>query len=308
MTATSVDHRQWLDRFDQRLLSTLGSLDLKARYLVEGFLNGLHRSPFHGLSVEFAEYQDYHPGDDLRHLDWRLYARTDRLYIKKYTQETNVRVYLMIDTSASMAYRGERAWGSKLDAARLLGAALTMLMINQNDAVGLLTMREDDSGATFVQPSQKPSQLGQMLHHLDELQPGGGPRLPALLANANQLIHRRSLLIVITDLLEPADTLQEVLQRFRFEGHDCLVVQVLDRDEVDFPFQNPAVFQDLESGMRRQVQTQSARDSYLRRFQAFMDDHKKMLSGLEIPHSVMVTDEDPCAAMSALIVRRAEML
>ena len=149
-----------LSQFDPHLLEALSGLDVKARYLVEGFLQGLHESPFHGISVEFSEYREYQPGDDLRHLDWRLFARCDRPYVKKYTQETNVRVYILCDTSASMGYRGREAWGSKLDVARAAAAALCLLMIRQNDAVGLLSIAPGEQGAEYIRPSQKPSHFG----------------------------------------------------------------------------------------------------------------------------------------------------
>ena len=297
-----------LDHFDRRVLSTLRGLDLKARYIVEGFLNGLHRSPFHGLSVEFSEYRDYHPGDDLRHLDWRLYGRSDRLYVKKYTQETNVRVYLVVDTSASMAYRGQQGWGTKLEVASILGAALTMLMLGQNDAVGLLSLDDGAAGASFIQPSQKPSQLGLMLHHLQNLEPAGGPRLADLLDHVNRLIHRRSFVLFFSDLLEPAEGIREAFQQLRFHGHECLVFQVLDRDEVEFPFQDVSVFQDLESTSRRRVDPAAVRERYLSRFRDFMAAHRQLFDSLEIPHCVVETHEDPCAALSAFLLKRERLL
>src|SRR6266567_6542110 len=132
------------ERFDPKVLATLEGLDFKARYVMEGFLNGLHDSPFHGFSVEFSDYRNYQPGDDLRHLDWRLYARNDRLCIKRYMQETNVRFYIVCDTSASMAYRGAQAWGSKLEVARILAGALSWFLLKQNDAAGLITLALSD--------------------------------------------------------------------------------------------------------------------------------------------------------------------
>src|SRR2546428_2958419 len=157
--------------------AALEGLDFKARYVMEGFLSGLHDSPFHGFSVEFSDYRNYQPGDDLRHLDWRLYARTDRLCIKRYMQETNVRFYIVCDTSASMGYRGATAWGSKLECARVLAAALTWFLLKQNDAAGMvsLTTRPPDplspsdgeragvrgsSVPEFIRPSQRPNQFG----------------------------------------------------------------------------------------------------------------------------------------------------
>src|SRR5438132_6264891 len=130
------------ERFDPKMLATLEGLDFKARYVMEGFLSGLHDSPFHGFSVEFSDYRNYQPGDDLRHLDWRLYARSDRLCIKRYMQETNVRFYVVCDTSASMKYRGSAAWGSKLECAQILAAALTWFLLKQNDAAGMVTLNQ----------------------------------------------------------------------------------------------------------------------------------------------------------------------
>src|SRR6266404_3394701 len=154
-------------RFDPRLLAGLEGLDFKARYVMEGFLSGLHDSPFHGFSVEFSDYRNYQPGDDLRHLDWRLYARNDRLCIKRYMQETNVRFYIVCDTSASMSYRGAAAWGSKLDCARILAAALTWFLLKQNDAAGMVTLTGDNLAPEFIRPSQRPNQFGLMLRQLE---------------------------------------------------------------------------------------------------------------------------------------------
>src|SRR5882672_7243455 len=146
------------ERFNPQVLAALEGLDLKARYVMEGFLNGLHGSPFHGLSVEFSDYRNYQPGDDPKHVDWRLFARSDRLCIKRYMQETNVRFYVICDTSASMAYRGSKAWGSKLDFARILAAGITWFLLKQNDAAGMITLAANDAIPQFVRPSQRSSQ------------------------------------------------------------------------------------------------------------------------------------------------------
>ena len=295
-------------RFDPGVLAALGDLDLKARYLVEGFLQGLHESPFHGISVEFSEYRDYQPGDDLRHLDWHLYARSDRLCVRKYTQETNVRVYVLCDTSGSMGYRGRDAWGSKLDVARIAAAALCLLMLRQNDAVGLLSLGGPGDVAEFIRPSQKPSQFGLVLHHLDELQAAGGPQLAALLDHAVRLIHRRSLILFFSDFLEPAQTLATTLAHLRFLGHECLVFHVLDRDETEFPFADGAVFEDLETGLRRTVLPRPARDRYLQRFVAFMEEHREQFRHLEMPYCLLQTDQAPFKALAMFLAQRKRML
>src|SRR5215831_10673142 len=177
------------DRFDPKVLAALAGLDFKARYVVEGFLSGLHNSPFHGFSVEFSDYRKYQPGDDLRHLDWRLYARSDRLCIKRYMQETNVRFYIVCDTSASMAYRGSAAWGSKLDCSKVLAAALTWFLLKQNDAAGMVTLKGTEEVPQFVRPSQRSTQFGLMLREIGSLAASGGACLARLLQHAARLVH-----------------------------------------------------------------------------------------------------------------------
>ncbi len=296
-----------VQHFDAKLLATLDSLDLRARYVVEGFIAGQHRSPFHGFSVEFSEYREYEPGDDLRHVDWRVYARSDRLYVKQYMQETNVRFYVLLDTSGSMDYRGRDAWGSKLEVSRVIAAALSWMMLKQNDAVGLLAMTPGGEVPDYIRPSQKPSQFGLMLRHLDRVQPSGGPHLSTLLRHAARLVHRRSMVILFSDLLEPAEDLTESLRELRFDGNDLLVLQVLDRDEIEFPFDSDAVFEDLESGARRQVAPAMARAQYLERFRAFMARHEEQLRGLELHHGIVRTDEAPWQAITTFLSTRERL-
>ena len=169
------------ERFDPKMLAALEGLDFKARYVMEGFLSGLHDSPFHGFSVEFSDYRNYQPGDDLRHLDWRLYARSDRLCIKRYMQETNARFYVVCDTSASMKYQGAAAWGSKLECAKVLAAALTWFLLKQNDAAGMVTLSGESEVPEYIRPSQRPNQFGLMLRQLESLRATGGASLSRLL-------------------------------------------------------------------------------------------------------------------------------
>src|SRR5512138_876268 len=163
--------QRFTEHFDPKILAALTGLDFKARYVMEGFLAGLHESPFHGFSVEFSDYRDYQPGDDLRHVDWRLFARSDKLCIKRYMQETNLRFYVVCDTSASMQYRGAGAWGSKLDVARVLAAGLTWFLLKQNDAAGMVSLSGRAEVPEFIRPSQRPSQFGLVLRQLEALSP-----------------------------------------------------------------------------------------------------------------------------------------
>ncbi len=293
-----------LRHFDARLLATLGSLDLQARYVVEGFVAGLHRSPFHGFSVEFSEYREYEPGDDPRHVDWRAFARSGRLYVKRYMQETNLACYALVDTSASMEYRGPDAWGSKLEVGRVLCAALAWMMLRQNDAVGLLAWAEQAEGLELVPPSQRSSQFGLLLRQLDRLEPNPRTTLAGLVATAARRIRRRSLAILISDLLEPPEDLAEALRQLRYSGTELLVLQVLDRDELEFPFTEDTIFEDPETGKRRGVAPAAARDTYLQRFTAFLDSHRDQLRGLEAHHRIVRTDEAPWQALQAFLETR----
>ncbi len=293
--------------FDPADFAALGSLTLKARYVMEGFLTGVHGSPFHGPSVEFNDYRDYQPGDDLRHLDWRLYARNDRLCIKRFEQETNARCYVLCDTSGSMSYRGKRAWGSKLDCARILAVALGWFLLRQNDAVGLVALHpeEEASRMRYLSPSQKRSQVGRLLGEVEALASAGGENLAELLERSSRLAHRRSLIFLFSDLLEPSEEVETGLERLRFEGHECLVFQVLDPDEIEFPFVEGTVFEDLETGERRQVEGSEVRELYRERFEAFMEGHRELFRRLEIPHAVIRTDEDPGQAMGRFLAERS---
>jgi uncharacterized protein (DUF58 family) len=294
-------------RFDPKVLAALEGLDFKARYVMEGFLSGLHESPFHGFSVEFSDYRNYQPGDDLRHLDWRLFARSDRLCIKRYMLETNARFYILCDVSASMEYRGAAAWGSKLDVARILAAALTWFLLKQNDAAGLLTLSGQTEVPQFIRPSQRPTQFGLMLRQLEALRPSGGACLARLLEHTARLVHRRSIILFFSDLLEPSEEVALGFKQLRFHGHECIVFQILDQDEVEFPFAESRVFEDLETGLRRVVSPAAAREKYLARFKTFMASHRELFQSLEIPNCVVRTDQDPWHALAMFLAERKRL-
>ena len=308
MTAAASSSRSSLiEQFDPKTLAAIEGLDLKARYVMEGFLTGLHRSPFHGFSVEFSDYRNYQPGDDLRHLDWRLYARSDRLCIKRYMQETNVRFYVICDTSASMDYRGTDAWGSKLDVARILTGALTWFMLRQNDAAGMVTLSADTDVPEFIRPSQRSSQFGLMLRHLESLRPSGGERMAQLLEHAARLVHRMNISDHFSLFRLGAPQMTMGREQLRHQGHECILFQVLDRDEIEFPFTESRQFVDLESGARRVVNPELVRERYLQRFRAFMDEHERLFKSLEMPHCVVRTDESPWQALAMFLAERERL-
>lgn len=304
MPATATQ-RHLAEHFDPKVLAALEGLDLKSRYVMEGFLQGVHDSPFHGFSVEFSDYREYQPGDDLKFVDWRLYARTDRLHIKRFMQETNARFYLLCDLSASMGYRGAAAWGSKFEAARILAAAMTWFLLRQNDAAGLIALEPE--GTRYLRPSQSSAQFGTVLRQLEQLEPAGGDCLGRLIAETVRLTHRRGIILLFSDLLEPSDAVREGFQQLRFHGHEVLVIQVLDRDETEFRFADGAVFEDLETGARRQVSPAAVREKYLARFNEFMAGHRDFFRGAGIPHCVVHTDESPWPALAMFLHERKKL-
>lgn len=242
------------------VIQTVARLDLRARFIVEGFLTGLHASPFHGFSVEFSEHRRYSQGDDPKDIDWLVYARTDRYYIKKYQAETNISGWLLMDLSESMAYTYRQDL-SKFDYSVCLAAALSYLMIHQQDPVGLVTF--DEKIQVCLPPRSKRAQLGNILALLSRSRPRGETGLAANLRQVGAMIRRRGLLMIFSDLLTDTDEVIASLRMLRFSGHDIIVFHVLDEAEVTFPFQGMLDLEDPETGqMERNVDAAAMRADY----------------------------------------------
>jgi uncharacterized protein (DUF58 family) len=218
--------------------------------------------------------------------------------------ETNVRFYVVSDTSASMQYRGAAAWGSKLDCVKVLGAALSWFLLKQNDAAGMVNLKGQEEVPQFIRPSQRPTQFGLMLRQLEQLQPGGGACLSRLLNHTARLVNRRSVILFLSDLLEPSEEVSLGFKQLRFQGHEVIVFQVLDRDELDFPFTDPCVIEDMETGARRVVAPETVRKKYLERFNDFMAPHYELFRRLEMPHCIVRTDENPWRALALFLEQR----
>ena len=255
---------------DPQTLARLSGLDLKARLIVEGFVSGLHRSPYHGFSVEFAEHREYVPGDDLRYVDWKVFGKSDRYYLKQYEEETNFACSLLLDTSQSMSYRSASAPMSKLDYARHVAAAIAYLTIQQQDASGLVTFA--DSVQEFVQPSSQPSHLRQLFHIMEQATPGGDTLLGPVLHELAERIRKRGLVIIFSDLFdEPAELLLG-LKHFRHRRHDVSVVQIIDPAEQDFPFEDPTLFKGMEQPIESLTEPRSIAKAYRTEFAAFLKE------------------------------------
>jgi uncharacterized protein (DUF58 family) len=240
------------------------SLEMRARVVVEGFFTGLHRSPFHGFSVEFSEYRQYTPGDDPRYLDWRLFARTDRYYVKRFEDETNLRCYLLVDLSRSMGY-GSLDY-TKVDYARTLAATFTYYLATQRDAVGLLTFHQDI--VDYIPARFRPGHMHRLMISLEKALAGESTDLRRPIEHIADLVSKRGMIVLISDLLAPVERLRESLSYLRSRGHEVVVMRILDPAERDFSFPEPAMFQDMETGRQLFVDPQSVKDTYLERFRA----------------------------------------
>jgi len=244
---------------DPQTIARLGSLDLKARTVVEGFLAGLHRSPFKGFSVEFAEYRQYLPGDDLATLDWKVYARTDRHFVKKYEEETNLDCHILLDVSRSMAYGSGEV--TKIRYSAFLAAALAYLMNRQRDAVGLITF--DDRILSLLPASARAGHLTSVLVTLERLTLGHRTDVAKPLRDLAEAIRKRGLVVVISDLLDDPARVLEGLKHFKYRGTEVIVFQVLDPAELRFPFEHAARFLDAETADEVLAVPSAVRDKYL---------------------------------------------
>ena len=246
---------------DPEAIQTIKRLDLKAQFIVKGFMQGLHASPLHGFSVEFSEHRKYVPGDDPNEIDWLVYAKTDKYYVRKYESETNLTGYLLVDSSASMGYAYQPNLPTKFDYAVSLSAALAYLMIHQQDPVGLMTFDEKLTGR--VAPKSKRSQLGAILSALARLKPAGTTNVPRALEQTAGMLKKASLVMVFSDLLGDEDELLKALWRLRHAGHDVILFHVLDRAEVEFPFRGSVEFEDPETHRRLAADADALRRDYL---------------------------------------------
>ena len=243
-------------------------LDLRAKFIVKGFLHGLHASPLHGFSVEFSEHRKYAPGDDPADIDWLVYAKTDKYYVKKFEAETNLNGFLVLDGSQSMAYTLRQEL-SKFDYSICLAAALCYLMVRQQDPVGLATF--DEKIRNSLAPSSRRSQLANILAVLSRLTPSGGTNIGQGLGQLASMLRHRSLVMVFTDLLGEKTSVAQSLSRLRHRGHDVILFHILDEAEVKFPFDGMVEFEDPESGERLQVNADEYKREYLSEVAAFRE-------------------------------------
>jgi uncharacterized protein (DUF58 family) len=288
---------------DPSALTRLRSMDLVARRAVEGFVAGLHKSPHRGFSVEFAEHREYTPGYDLKHIDWNVFARTHKLYIKQYEEETNLRAVILLDTSGSMAYGSGGL--TKFQYAAFLSASLAYLMISQQDSVGLTAY--SDQAQVRIPPRSSPGHLQIICQALEDVKPDRPTDLPQMLHEMAGRIKRRSLFIVVSDLFDNDAEVIRGLRHLRHRKHEVIVLHVMDPTELELPFDDITVFEDMEITDQVQTDPQLLREMYIQEVDKFISLHRRSCREAAIDYCLVNTAEPFDEALSAYLARRGAM-
>ena len=295
-----IDKRKYLQ---PEMVAKLNNMSLIARLVVEGYIVGLHKSPYHGFSVEFAEHRAYGIGDEIRHIDWKLYGKTDRFYIKQFEEETNLRSYLLLDTSKSMTFKSGPV--SKLQYGTYLAAALTYLMLNQQDGVSLTLF--DERTRSFVPPRSTKSHLNTVLAQLENITPGPDTKIAPALHQLAEKIWKRGLIILISDLLDDPDDVLTGLKHFRHKKHEVIVFHLLDRQELDFNYSVRTRFRDLESGKEITTEPWQIKTAYRKIVKEFQNTYKIKCRAKNIDYVPIYTDENLDLALNGYLMKRKKI-
>jgi len=289
---------------DPAALSRLAGMELVARLVVEGFISGMHKSPYQGFSVEFVEHRQYMPGDEIRYIDWKVYGKSDRYYIKKFEEETNLKSYILLDTSGSMAFKENDSSETitKLEYASYLAASLTYLMLKQRDSVGMVVF--DDQLRSYIPPRLGPAHLHALMVELENASPGGDTDISATFHELAQRIVRRGLIIIISDLLDDPEKVLRSLKHFRHKKHEVIVFHVLDPAELVFPFDGPVLFRDLETQEELSVEAELLRDEYRQQMEQLINTYRNGCNANSIDYVQMDTSVPFDYALSLYLSRR----
>lgn len=286
---------------DPSVLSRISTMELRARSVVEGFVAGLHRSPYKGFSVEFMSYRPYVPGDNLMHVDWKLYARTDRTYVKEFEDETNTAMHILLDVSASMDFGS--AGLTKRTYASYLAASLAYLVIRQRDAAGITFF--DDHVLEHIPPRSTTGHLHTLLQFLESVPPGGRTAIGKPLHELAEQRRKRGFVVLISDLLDDAETVVDGLRHFRYLGHDVMVFHVMDPQELTFDFSDMVEFEDLETGEKMLVSSESAREEYLANLERYTSTLRRQCGRMGIDYELLPTDQPLDFALFEYLAARA---
>jgi len=285
---------------DRRAVGKVSRLQLRARLAVEGYYSGIHKSPYHGFNVEFAEYREYSPGDDLRYLDWRVLARADRLFIKQFEAETNLSCYILLDASESMDFT--TAGETRLDYGAGLAASLALLMLRQGDQAGLVVF--DNAVRSYIPPRGNARHFRAICDALEDVRPGNDTNIADVLHEIAERIRRRSMVIVISDFFDDVDELLMGLQHFRHRHHEVIVLHLLDDAEIEFPYDRITLFEGMERGEEVIVDPRVVADSYRRRFREFLAQLRRGCTEKNIDYERMLLSEPFDKALTAYLGRR----
>lgn len=301
-----------LSRFlDFDVLARVDNMQLLAKRVVEGFILGLHRSPFRGFSVEFAEYRQYVAGDDIKYVDWKVFAKSDRYYIKQFEAETNSACHILLDASGSMTYRSEQSQEkgltglTKLEYGSCLAACLAYFMMNQRDPVGLTIF--DEKVRVMLPPRMRQSHLQRMLGELDNLKPGKETNIAKPIHDLAEGLKRRGLVILISDLMDDPEQVLSALQHFRFQGHDVLVFHIMDDAELEFSFDTMTEFTDLESGEKMLISPDGMRPIYMEELKRFLAAYEKGCADLRADYKLFPTSTPLEIGLSEYLYRRSRV-
>ncbi len=287
---------------DPKTLARLEGLQLRARLIVEGYVSGVHRSPFHGFSVEFAEHREYAPGDDLRYLDWKVFGRTDRYYLKQFEEETNLVCYLLLDGSESMLYKSEGADMSKLEYAQCAAAALAYLILQQQDSVGLATF--DDELRALVRAASSPSHIKQLIQVMENTSAGRKTDMGAIFHDLAERLKKRGIVVIFSDLFDDVERIMAGLKHFRHRRHEVILMHVLDPAELDFPFRRTTLFRGLEQLPEVIAEPRALRKAYLEEFGRFIRRIKRGCRMHQIDYVQMRTDQSLELVLSSYLASR----
>jgi uncharacterized protein (DUF58 family) len=285
---------------DPHVLERIKRLDVRARQVVEGFITGQHRSPFNGFAIEFAGHREYAPGDELKHIDWKVWSKTDRLYIKEYEEETNLKATMVVDASKSMAY-GPKNW-TKFDCASTAAASIAHLLQAQQDSVGLVTFNTKVD--KVFPPSSRRNQLKQMVHELEELQPDEKTDVGDAFLQIAQQVKQRGIIAFFSDLLVDVEVLKKSLEQFRVRRHEVIVFHVMDNDEINFPFDENTRFLGMESTDEVQADPRALKKAYLEIVNKYLKDVKKACDGMGVDYALVNTKEPLDAVLARYLAFR----
>jgi len=290
--------------FDPQTLSSLQGLELRARVIVEGYISGVHRSPYQGFSIEFAEHRHYTPGDDLRYVDWKVFGRSDKFYLKQYEEETNLISYMLVDTSQSMLFRSETAALSKLEYAECAAAALAYLVLHQQDSVGLATF--DNQIRAQVRASSNPSHFKQIVHVLENSAAERKTNMGPILHELAERLSKRGIVLVFSDFFDDVEAILSGLKHLRHRKHEVIVFHVLDPAEIEFPYRQTTLFRGLEQLLDVLTEPRALRRAYLEAFGRFTAALRAGCHAQEIDYVELRTDLPLDTALSTYLASRGK--